>query len=452
MTPSPADPRATIALRRRGRRLAYWNGTLGAVGTGLASGPLVLYLAMEFGSARIGLGVSAIKAAPHLAGLFRLTAPAMIGRLADRKRFCVASYGLSALVLLALPLATAPCWSLSPGRGLATVVVLWCSYHLLEYLGQVALWPWLADLAPQRVRGRFLGRRERWLVVGQALAMLAAAGFHGLWSRWFPQAVWAGYAIPAMAGCVSLLASLIPLAAMPAFATNSPRCQRDGHTEKTPGVLAIARPFRDFAFLRYVAFGCWFSFFNGIVQSAQEIFPRQVLDLQLWQRLTLQTGTRVGQLAISPAVGRWADRFGNRPVLMASVPIIASSTLFFCVADAARWYWIVGAWAAWIAYVGVNVCQPNLLLKLAPPSSRPAYVAAYQTASGLCVAGSMLAGGAIFDALRDRFGDASIAIVGNAVAIDVFQAMFLFGFVTRTMSVLVLLLVREPNDAATRPA
>ena len=131
---------------------------------------------------------------------------------------------------------------------------------------------------------------------------------------------------------------------------------------------------------------------------------------------------------------------------MASIPIIASSTLFFCIADRERWYWVIGVWMAWIAYVGVNVCQPNLMLKLAPAPMRPAYVAAYQTASGLCVAASMIAGGMIFDRLRQSFGSAPMMIVGGTTAIDVFQLLFLFGFVTRAMSVLVLLLVREPME------
>jgi MFS family permease len=363
----------------------------------------------------------------------------MIGRLADRKRFCLSSYLLSALVLFGLPLAAAPCWRLSPGTALAVVVLLWCLYHLLEYLAAVALWAWLADLAPLRVRGRFLGVRERWSVAGQAVAMLAAALFNFLWRGWFPEAVWSGYAIPGIAGCGFLVASLVPLARMPGLVPTIERRQ-------AVPLLTILKPFGDPQFLRYIAFGCWFSFFNGIVQSAQEIFPRQVLNIPLSLRLTLQTGTRVGQLAVSPGLGRWADRIGNRPVLMACLPVIASSMLFFCVASPARWYWIIGVWLAWIAYAGVNVCQPNLMLKLAPAASRPAYVAAYQTASGLCVATAMIAGGVVFDLLRQRFGYAPIPLFGEAIAIDIFQAVFLFGFITRTMSVLVLLLVREPGQ------
>ena len=420
--------------------MAYWNGSLWAVGTGLASSPLVIYLAMEFGTARVGLGISLIKAAPHLAGLLRLAAPAMIGRLADRKRFCLGSYVLSILLLVALLLTAAPCWGLSPGTTLAAVVLLWCLYHLMEYLGAVALWAWLADVAPVRVRGRFLGRRERWSVTGQAAAMLVAALFGTLWSQRFPESVWAGYAIPGIAGCGFLAASLVPLALMPGFAA-------DRRGQPAFPLRTILKPFSDRGFLRYIAFGCWFSFFNGIVQSAQEIFPRQVLGVRLPLRLTLQTGMRVGQLAVSPGLGRWADRVGNRPVLMGCIPVIASSTLFFCVASPARWYWIIGAWAAWIAYAGVNVCQPNLMLKFAPAASRPAYVAAYQTASGLCVAASMIAGGLAFDALRERFGYAPIPFCGGTIALTIFQAVFLFGFLTRTMSVLVLLWVREPAGA-----
>jgi hypothetical protein len=87
------------------------------------------------------------------------------------------------------------------------------------------------------------------------------------------------------------------------------------------------------------------------------------------------------------------------------------------------------------------------MLKLAPAASRPAYVAAYQTASGLCVGASMILGGLAFDALRERFGYAPIPLCSGTIALTIFQAVFLFGFLTRAMSVLVLLWVREPAGA-----
>jgi hypothetical protein len=162
------DSRLVIRHRRRARRLAYWNGAIWAVGNGLASTTLVVYLALDLGAEGIGLGIGLILAARHVVGLLRLGAPAVIGRLVDRKRFCLASFLLGTLLLLALPLVAAPGRLPSPAASLGALVALWCLYHLLQYLGMVALWSWIADLVPVEIRGRFLGRRERWMVAAEA--------------------------------------------------------------------------------------------------------------------------------------------------------------------------------------------------------------------------------------------------------------------------------------------
>ena len=150
----------------RARSLACWNGGLWALGNGMASSALVIYLAIELGTPRVGLGIAVLRAAPHLAGLLRLGAPQIIGRLVDRKRFCIGGYLSSALTLCLLPWLSQPGLLPSAGQSLAMLVSLWCVYHVLQYLADVGLWSWLADLAPQRARGRFFGRRERWMAGG----------------------------------------------------------------------------------------------------------------------------------------------------------------------------------------------------------------------------------------------------------------------------------------------
>src|SRR3990172_1871328 len=101
---SPAmDSKLPILRRRRARKLAIWNGGIWAIGNGLASTTLVIYLAKQLHAERLGLGISLILAAQHRAGLLRLGAPALIDRLGDRKRFCMATFLLGALLLLALP-------------------------------------------------------------------------------------------------------------------------------------------------------------------------------------------------------------------------------------------------------------------------------------------------------------------------------------------------------------
>ena len=192
--------------------MAIWNGGIWAVGNGLASTTLVIYLAKQLQAERLGLGISLIVAAPHVAGLLRLGAPAMIRRLGNRKWFCIAAFLLRALFLLALPLTCAPGRLPTPGWSLAALIVLWCMYHLLQYVGMVALWSWLADVAALRIRGRFFGRQQRWMVACEAAAAIAAGLFVYRVSQAYPELpAWIPYGIMAGLGAGFMIASLVDL-------------------------------------------------------------------------------------------------------------------------------------------------------------------------------------------------------------------------------------------------
>ena len=296
------DTRLTVSQRRRARQWAYWNGAIWAIGNGLASTTLIVYLAMDLGAEQIGLGIGLILATRHVVGLLRLSAPAMIGWLVDRKRFCVGTFLLGTAALLGLPLITAPGRLPSAAASLYALVVLWCVYHLLQYLGTVALWSWLADLVPLGIRGRFLGRRQRWIVTGEAAAMLCGGLFVWGWQYLQPTAPrWTAYVIPATLGGCFMIAALVPLVLIPRLA-RSPTVRR-GAT-----LRSMLAPFSDSRFLRLVLFGCWFSLSNGLTQSAQFSYPKQVLGIILFAMLAMQTGMRIGQLTISPWMGRLADR------------------------------------------------------------------------------------------------------------------------------------------------
>lgn len=438
--PAAADQRLTILERRRARRLAYWNGGVWGVGNGLLGSTLVVYLANELGASWIVRGVGLLLAAPHIAGALRLGAPAMIGRLADRKRFCLGAYLLSAAVLFGLPLAAAPGVLPTPSESLAALVVLWCLYHLLEYLGVIAMWSWFADLVPLRVRGRFIGRRQRWMTLGTAAGALVAGTFAWGWLELHPRPSpqWIAYAIPAAVGACFLGCSIVPLVFIPRAARR--RIVRRGAT-----LGELLAPFRDLRFLRLLAFGCWFSFFNGVTQSAQHVYPMRMLGIGLFVMLALQTGMRGGQLAVSPWLGRLADRVGNRPVMGLSLLLAATGLLFYLAATPERWWWIVGAWVVWIAYAGLNVCLPNLLLKVSPRATDTPYIATYYAVTGLCYAASTIVGGELLDRTRDY----TLLLFGDGLALDFYQWSFLFGWITRSLGVLVLLFVVESPGVRT---
>ena len=440
-------------------------GAVGA-GNGLVSTTLIVYLAQELGASKVGLGISLILAAPRIAGLLRMAAPALIEWCGDRKRFCLGAYAASAVVLAGLPWAALPGWIPRGSGPLAVIVVLWCLYHLLEFLATVALYCWLADLVPLRIRGRFLGRRERWMLAGQIPAMLLTGLFSyyfksclpPAWQSLSPSAETLGYLIPAALGVCFLLLAVAPLASMPhvnvAGTRRVPSAKGGGnsgrHTacacyltrrQRLGSLRQLAAPFLDRPFLALILFGCWFSFSNGVTQAAQNIYPKSVLKLSLLAAMVLPMGMRLGQLAVSPWLGRIADRWGNKRLMLASLPLVALGPLFFCVAVPRQPWWIVGAWVVWIAYAGINVGQPNLMLKLAPRPSSAAYVAAFHAVTGLMVAGSTIAGGCLID----RFCGSRFRLFPGSWSLDIFQASFSLGAAARLLGMLLLLPIRYPS-------
>jgi MFS family permease len=455
-----AQAGSIVAVRHQCRCLAVWNAAVWSIGNGLANTMLIIYLARELHSERLGLGIGLILAAPQVIGLLRLWAAAMIRRLGGRKRFCLGTFLGGALLLAMLPLVCTPGRLPSPGWSLTALVGLWCLYHLLQYLGSVALWSWLADAAQPRVRGRFLGRRARWIAAGTAVAMIDAGLFvWGMKQTWPDLPDWLPYGILATVGAGLMLAAIVPLALMPslegydgqnpAALSECPRPQSFSRKQESGRIithfplfppLSFLAPFRDTRFMRLLAFGCWFSLFNGLTQSAQNYFPVNVLGISLLASLSLQTGTSLGQWAVSPRVGRLADHFGNRPVMIVCQLLSAGGLLFFAAATGGNWLWLIGAWTLWIAYAGLNIGLPNLMLKLAPADNNVPHVAAFDAVRGLCYAAGTVVGGAMVDHCRCM----SVTVGGQVLGF--FTYLFLFGWAARSLGALLLTLVMEPSN------
>jgi MFS family permease len=277
------------------------------------------------------------------------------------------------------------------------------------------------------------------MVGGQAVAFLASGAFIYAWRQRhpLPHQAWIGYAISAALGTCFMLLAVLPLARMPALASQSAR--RAGSA-----IAAMVAPLADRAFLRLLLFGCWFSFCNGITLPVQEMYPRQVLAVEYAFLTTsiLATGMRIGQWFVSPGLGRLADHWGNRPVMAGSLALVATGPLFFFLASPARPWWIAGAWVVWIAFAGLNVCLPNLTLALAPRRSNTSYIATYYAVTGLCVSLATIAGGRLYDV----FGKQTFALATGLPRLDYAHAAFLGSWLLRSLGVVLLLwVVIEPR-------
>jgi len=423
--------------RRRSIVGAYVNGALWGIGSGLVSVTLVIYLAREYEAT--GFAISCLIAAPAFAGLLRLLTPLWLDRVGSRRKFCIGMFLASAVVLFALPIISAPHVLPLPAESMAALAITWAGYHVLEYMGAVALWSWFGDLVPRTIRGRFVGRRQAWTNAGKVAGMVIAAVGTYVWYDYCKAAGrldlnWVSYASCGLAGAILFALSAWPLATMtdlPLHAADQP--QRDSLRQQLLG------PWKDPKFRRLLWFGLWFSFSNGLMQTAQRIFQMNVLGMSFVEKKALDSGSRGVQSILMPYVGDWVDRRGNVPVLAFSQGIIAMAPLFFLIASPGAPWWILGAYFCWLAYAGENVTQPNLMLGLSPRGETAAYASAWFAWTQLAYSLSALLGGALFDLLAERFEPLSIA----AIQIDHFAVLFLACWLLKSIGVIWAARIRE---------
>ncbi|MAT70249.1 MAG: hypothetical protein CMJ58_12085 [Planctomycetaceae bacterium] len=361
------------AKRRTSIRCALANAGLWGAGNGLVSVTLVRYLANEIGAS--GIAIAWILAAPELAGALRVFAPWWVHRLGSRKKFCVRLYTVSAILLLALPVIAAPHVLPLRGESLLALGALWFFFHLLEYVAAVALWSWLGELTPPSVRGSFFGRRESWLNVGRAVGMFAAAFFSLYWNRRCseldrPHDLWIGYAACAVVGAVCFLLAVIPLRRV------ADR-QQPLDEQRPPPLRSLLLPFLDSRYRRLLLFGVWFSAANGLFYAVRSLYEMRQIQLPFFHKKMLDAGSRGVQSRLSPLAGRQVDRRGNVPVLALTQAAISLAPLFYVLASPDAVWWIIGAYVCWLAYAGMNVAQPNLMIGLSPRDRRATFIAVW---------------------------------------------------------------------------
>ena len=160
------------------------------------------------------------------------------------------------------------------------------------------------------------------------------------WQSLSPSAETLGYLIPAALGVCFLLLAVAPLASMPhvnvAGTRRVPSAKGGGNSGRHTacacyltrrqrlGSLPACGSLSRSAVLARMPLRLLVLFSNGVTQAAQNIYPKSVLKLSLLAAMVLPMGMRLGQLAVSPWLGRIADRWGNKRLMLASLPLVAS--------------------------------------------------------------------------------------------------------------------------------
>jgi hypothetical protein len=351
--------------------------------------PFVLAFAVKglgWKAAAVGL----MAALPHLCNCLQPLWLAGLSRRLSTYQLLLLTFSLGALpwgLAAFLP-------SLGPAREfLFTGMLLVATFA--NSLASVAWSAAISEVVPERVSGRYFARRNLIFGAWTLLAVMAA----GQIVEWNGNSLLAFCCVFCAAG-MSRMVGLFFLTRM-----KYPRAVKEGPSRgiTLPDLRLVLR---DRNYLWLTAFiGLWGLMLNSAMPF-YTVYLVNVLGLGIGTVVKMTTLASLGGLVTLKGWGRLCDRFGNRPVLqVAAVTWAATGMAMWSLAGPGRlWLLFVGYLLVGAATAGFQLTQFNLMVRLAPPALRPAYVAVFLALTSLLTAAGPILGGAALNSLPAELG------------------------------------------------
>ena len=281
----------------------------------------------------------------------------------------------------------------------------WVAGNILVFaaaraFGEMGMYPWFQEVIPNAVRGRIGG------VTGTfgTIAGLIASGIAG---PIINEGVGLGRYLGAMGvGVVLGLISVACLLFIPGGAPVARQADAPAHPE------AMLEALRDRNYRRFLIGLSLVNFSIGALLTFSPLYMREMVGLPPGSIVMLEVAGSVGGLIAGYPSGRAADRRGSRPVVVASVGLLALLPVFWAVVPRHSPHSLVAAMALslaiGIAYTAWLLASDRYLnVNAVPPDRRTPYVGVFYPVAGLSAAFGPLVAGRLIDAFAWLRGDAS---------------------------------------------
>jgi MFS family permease len=417
-------------------RWSIADGALATVMGTLTSGVFLTGMALALGASRLQIGVLA--ALPPLATVMQLVGSYLIERHGQRKRLCFWASLLSRCTWVPLLLVAMLPRGEESRRAVWAIAALIGLGSALGSIGGVAWLSWTKELVPDRLRIRFLSRRNfMTTLLSLSLGMLVGVVLDG-WNAAFPSsmggfALLLGFAL--LAGvCSSYCMSKVSDAKPPA------QCEPADFGE------LVSLPFRDVNFRRVLLFyGLW----NLSVHVAGPFFSvymLQTMGLPFLYVTGLITLSSIVGLCFNGFWARLKERYGIKPVIYLATLADAFVPLLWVFASGTG-YWLLIVIHFFGVFSAPLALGPNtMVMRLAPSVRSSAYMAVFSALIGPVTALASIAGGAVSGAFEGSAAGSGWIQLGGL------QFIFLLSFVGRLLSLLVLKRIEEPAALPARDA
>lgn len=402
--------------------------------TQLTTSPANIALARSLGAT--GLHVGILESLPTAMLFMQFVAAVWANRLRYRRRLWIGVSIAQRLMLLppALGIVLLP--------GLADHTWLWLLIGAaalnqgLLHFGTPLWMSWMGDYLPRQGLSQFWGLRHFWMQWTAALSLLAGAGLM-LASGWPIRSEFAVLiAIAAVAGLADVLTYLYvdepPVTPLPRASLRR----------------ILSDPFRNPSFRTFIAYSCFWNFACMVGAPFISIYLLQHVGMSVGLVLLVWALSWGGGAVFSGAMGRLAERYGHRPLLVLCTVFKPLLMLVLLVLPRSPMlaFWLVTPAFMLDALLnaGILIATNGFLLKNSPRQNRSMFIAAGTAVAGIVGGVTAVVAGLVLTGLGPW------AVSWGPIQINAFHLMFAVSFVLRVLSIAWVRRVQEPAATEVR--
>lgn len=289
---------------------------------------------------------------------------------------------------------------------------------------------WLADFVPERIRGRYLGQRNRYnnltILAFMLAALLLLEGMDASRNAYL------------LLIAVAIAGRILSVLVQHLIVSPDPTGGALSHANwlREVGSLKREKPL-----LRFIAFGILFGFFGGMLGTATPLFALTVLGVSPAEFTGLSIAATVSGILFYRIWGQVIDRHGSLPTLILSLVLWKIGDFGWLAITPETRYWLFAVWI-WggATAAGYLLASFNLLLKLIPRRSRAAGVSINLAAASIAAAVSPVLTGFVLSHV-DSWGWSSPTT---------YRGIILVGLLGTLLSLLLILRLAEPRTSPGR--
>jgi len=425
---SPLWPLATA------KRAIVVAGCCAMAYTQLTTSPATVQFARSMGATGLHIGI--LGALPLGLVCVQLLSAIAVQRLARRKPLWLCISLVQRTIFL--PAALGPwLWpEVDDATWIWTLLLLTALNHGLLHFASPLWLSWMGDYLPHKGLNRFWGLRHSSQQWTAALALLANALF------FFKS----GVDVRAAFAAIIALGAILGVTDILLFLRVEEPPMRHAPTARL--WQALAAPFRQRDYRGFIFYSCFWNLAATVGSPFISMYLLEYVGMDLFHVLLLWTIAWVGGALLSNKLGQWAERFGQRPVLVLCTAFksINMIGLLACPPDPTIAFWILGPIFMVDAFLnaGILIANNGFMIKNSPRENRTMFIAAGTGFAGM-VGGvaSILAGAAL--AMTDDW-----SWIFYGVEIVNFHVLFAASMILRLACAGLATQIREPSSAGAR--